>query len=447
MASIPSNREFGKTKASQKENQSRMPVASKARETRAQKRTVLGSITNVRVQPSRAAKIDGRQDENSGIPQKVFSGKLQNQPFSIYVDQEPPLLPRASAQGVVYHQDDDVENNAPTLDEAVARLPVIPPSSALSMEGAEASSYLDMSGVEEDVLEEDEENAEEDNVSMNVQEPREQPMSQAERSILLEEVSEYAQDIYRYLLLVEDRNRPRQGFMRRQEDVTLTMRSILVDWLVEVAEEYKLQRETLFLTVSYIDRFLSQMSVLRSKLQLVGAAAMFLAAKYEEIYPPDVNEFVYITDDTYQRKQILRMEHLILKVLKFDITSPTINWFCERLLRKLQADDILKHLTMFLCELVLVDNDRFLVFPSSLVSASAACLAKYTLGDQEPWTSECESLTKYTLGQLMPCVQMLYELHCHVEHHPQQAVREKYRLTKYNNVADLTPQPLLYLMQ
>ena len=51
-----------------------------------------------------------------------------------------------------------------------------------------------------------------------------------------------------------------------------------MDWLVEVAEEYKLQRETLFLAVNYIDRFLAQMSVLRSKLQLVGAAAMFLAA-------------------------------------------------------------------------------------------------------------------------------------------------------------------------
>ena len=56
------------------------------------------------------------------------------------------------------------------------------------------------------------------------------------------------------------------------------------------------------------------MSVLRGKLQLVGTAAMFIAAKFEEIYPPDLAEFVYITDDTYSKKQVLRMEHLILKV-------------------------------------------------------------------------------------------------------------------------------------
>ena len=66
--------------------------------------------------------------------------------------------------------------------------------------------------------------------------------------------------------------------MKKQPDITDSMRSILVDWLIEVAEEYKLHRETLFLSVSYIDRFLSQMSVLRGKLQLVGAACMFTAS-------------------------------------------------------------------------------------------------------------------------------------------------------------------------
>jgi cyclin-A len=66
--------------------------------------------------------------------------------------------------------------------------------------------------------------------------------------------------------------------MRRQSDITPNMRSILVDWLVEVSDEYKLHRETLFLAVDYVDRFLSVMAVQRQKLQLVGTAAMFIAA-------------------------------------------------------------------------------------------------------------------------------------------------------------------------
>jgi len=80
------------------------------------------------------------------------------------------------------------------------------------------------------------------------------------------------------LTLFQLRNRARVGYMRKQPDITSSMRSILGDWLVEVSEEYKLHRETLCLSINYIDRFLSQMSVLRGKLQLVGTAAMFLAA-------------------------------------------------------------------------------------------------------------------------------------------------------------------------
>merc|ERR1719369_1188225 len=141
---------------------------------------------------------------------------------------------------------------------------------------------------------------------------------------------EYFEDIYKYLRQSEVKRLPKSNYMTKQPDISHSMRSILVDWLVEVSEEYKLHDETLYLAVNYIDRFLSQMSVLRGKLQLVGTAAMFIAAKFEEIYPPDATEFVYITDDTYTKRQVLRMEHLILKVLAFDLTPPTIFYFVNR---------------------------------------------------------------------------------------------------------------------
>ena len=70
------------------------------------------------------------------------------------------------------------------------------------------------------------------------------------------------------------------------------MRSILIDWLVEVAEEYRLVPETLYLAVNYIDRFLAHVPVNRSKLQLVGVTCMLIASKYEEIHPPVRGETV-----------------------------------------------------------------------------------------------------------------------------------------------------------
>ena len=73
-------------------------------------------------------------------------------------------------------------------------------------------------------------------------------------------------------------NLPKWNYMTKQPDITFPMRAILVDWLVEVSEEYKLHTETIFLAVNYIDRFLSYMSVQRARLQLVGTACMFIAA-------------------------------------------------------------------------------------------------------------------------------------------------------------------------
>lgn len=97
------------------------------------------------------------------------------------------------------------------------------------------------------------------------------------------------------------------------------MRAILIDWLVDVHLKFKLLPETLFLTVNLIDRYLSVKSVQRSKLQLVGVSAMLITTKYEEIYPPTVKDFVYITDNAYSKEEVLDMESDVLSTLDFDI--------------------------------------------------------------------------------------------------------------------------------
>lgn len=80
------------------------------------------------------------------------------------------------------------------------------------------------------------------------------------------------------------------------------MRAILVDWIIEVHLKFRLLPETLFLTIELIDRYLAQVQIKRSNLQLVGVTAMLLASKYEEIYAPEVQDFVYITDNAYTRE-------------------------------------------------------------------------------------------------------------------------------------------------
>ncbi|XP_067849229.1 cyclin-A2 [Heptranchias perlo] len=255
-----------------------------------------------------------------------------------------------------------------------------------------------------------------------------------EKRVNANALPEYADDIHKYLREMELKCRPKAGYMKKQPDITNSMRAILVDWLVEVGEEYKLQNETLYLAVNYIDRFLSSMSVLRGKLQLVGTAAMLLASKFEEIYPPEVAEFVYITDDTYTKKQVLRMEHLILKVLSFDLAAPTINQFLNQYVGREKASNKVESLSMYLAELSLIDSEPFLKYLPSVLAASAFCLANYTIS-RTSWPRSLAQLTGYVLESLMPCVTDLYQTYLKASEHSQQAVREKYKSSKYHSVS------------
>nr|XP_009673162.1 PREDICTED: cyclin-A2 [Struthio camelus australis] len=266
-----------------------------------------------------------------------------------------------------------------------------------------------------------------------------------ERSPNVNNVPDYVGDIHTYLREMEVKCKPKMGYMKKQPDITNNMRAILVDWLVEVGEEYKLQNETLHLAVNYIDRFLSSMSVLRGKLQLVGTAAMLLASKFEEIYPPEVAEFVYITDDTYTKKQVLRMEHLILKVLSFDLAAPTINQFLTQYFLHEQTSAKVESLSMYLGELSLIDADPYLKYLPSVIAAAAFHLAGYTITGQT-WPESLCKVTGYTLENIKPCLMDLHKTYLKAAQHTQQSIREKYKSTKYHGVSLIDPPETLNLL-
>ncbi|XP_064208781.1 cyclin-A1 [Anguilla rostrata] len=251
-------------------------------------------------------------------------------------------------------------------------------------------------------------------------------------------VAEYAEDIHQHLRDREVKFRPKPGYIKKQPDITNSMRVVLVDWLVEVGEEYKLCAETIYLAVNYMDRFLSCMSVLRGKLQLVGTAAILLAAKYEEIYPPDVDEFVYITDDTYTKKQLLRMEHLLLKVLSFDMTVPTTHQFLRQFMVTEPVCTKTENLALYVAELSLLEVDPFLLHVPSKVAAAAYCLANYTM-NKALWPDSLYAFTGYSLAEIAPCLKDLHKLYLGADCRPQQAIREKYKSSRYGGVSLLGP--------
>jgi len=128
--------------------------------------------------------------------------------------------------------------------------------------------------------------------------------------------TDYVEDMYEYFRIKEGEAVVLPVYMDlTQSHINERMRSILVDWLVEVHMKFKLVPETLFLTVNLIDRYLERKEVTRSNLQLLGVSCLLIATKYEEIYPPSVSELVYICDNAYARQSVSQAYTLFLSDL------------------------------------------------------------------------------------------------------------------------------------
>ncbi|XP_065064793.1 G1/S-specific cyclin-E1-like [Rhopilema esculentum] len=115
-------------------------------------------------------------------------------------------------------------------------------------------------------------------------------------------------------------------YLKRHPSLQVRMRSILLDWLIEVCEVYRLHRETFHLAVDFVDRYLSyQSKIAKQRLQLIGVTSLFIASKIEEIYPPKITEFAYVTDGACTVEEITKQELLILQSLKWKLSPVTSN--------------------------------------------------------------------------------------------------------------------------
>jgi hypothetical protein len=138
-------------------------------------------------------------------------------------------------------------------------------------------------------------------------------------------VTSYVQDMYEHFRSKEATTSVRPVYMDEQQYINERMRSILVDWLVEVHLKFKLVPETLYLTVNIIDRYLAQAEVTRPKLQLVGVTALLIASKYEEIYPPELRDLVYICDRAYSKNEVRKILDYLLSIAYSYTRSHAIN--------------------------------------------------------------------------------------------------------------------------
>lgn len=248
-------------------------------------------------------------------------------------------------------------------------------------------------------------------------------------------VAEYAAIIFKDMRENEDKYRPSPNYMANQNDINEKMRAILIDWLIDVHLKFKLLPETLFLTVNIIDRFLDDSQVTRQKLQLVGVTAMLIACKYEEIYAPEINDFVYVTDKAYTREEILDMEGKILAKLKFNLTSPSSYRFLERFAKVHGVDDRTNNLAKYLIELALIES-KMLKYSPSNVAISSLYLACKIL-KKEAWNNTLARNCEYTESQIRPGAKDLCVLLQNANRTSLQAAKRKFATSKFMEISKI----------
>ncbi|KIW03601.1 uncharacterized protein PV09_05354 [Verruconis gallopava] len=241
-------------------------------------------------------------------------------------------------------------------------------------------------------------------------------------------VAEYGDDIFEYMRKLESKMRPNEHYMDNQNEIQWSMRSVLMDWMVQVHARFGLLPETLFLAVNYIDRFLSCKVVSLGKLQLVGATALFVAAKYEEINCPSVQEIVYMVDNAYTVDEILKAERFMLSMLQFELGWPGPMSFLRRISKADEYDLDTRTMAKYFLEVMIMD-ERFVACPPSFASAGAHCLSRLVL-DKGDWTLAHTYYSQYTYWQLHDLLAKLVEC-CQQPRKHHQAVFEKYREKKY----------------
>ncbi|CAG9322616.1 unnamed protein product [Blepharisma stoltei] len=205
--------------------------------------------------------------------------------------------------------------------------------------------------------------------------------------------SDSLQSYISHLLSLESQISPSPKYLIMQKDINAAMRSILVDWLIDVAVHFEVNDETLHLAVNYIDRVLSVAKVERSNLQLVGVACMKIADVFhersKEYYRQENSiEYAYITADEFTAAQVVEMEKEILKRIKFRVLAPTTLFFIKAYQAELNLDLSTYKIALFLSDLMLLSYES-LKYKYSLLAAGIIYIScAFTQGFPAPQNAD-----------------------------------------------------------
>nr|CAG8585161.1 15229_t:CDS:10 [Entrophospora candida] len=198
---------------------------------------------------------------------------------------------------------------------------------------------------------------------------------------------------------------PIRDYMKGQTELNWKMRTILINWIIEIHYKFDLLPETLFLSVNILDRFLSESVVKMAKLQLAGITAVFIASKYEEMAAPSITNYLYMSDGGYAEEEILKAERYVLQLLNYKLCYPNPMHFLRRISKADQYDIRSRTLAKYLMEITLIDHN-FVSCRPSMIAASSLYLARIMLNCGE-WHSNLIHYSTFTEQEIIPYSDMI----------------------------------------
>jgi len=221
--------------------------------------------------------------------------------------------------------------------------------------------------------------------------------------------------------------------MQKQDGINAAMRTILIDWLVEVHKRFKLVQESLYLTVHVLDRFLDVHTVSRSKLQLVGLGCLLVASKYEDTWPPRISDLIFIADKAYTRQEIISMECLILDKLEYNLGCPMPLNFLRRYSKVADSEAEVHTLAKYLLEISLLDFDMC-AYTYSQQAAASLSLARIVFS-QPSWSKTLSFHSGYEEHDIKTCVDTMSRVLVASVDSKYQAVRSKFASPKMMSIS------------
>jgi len=217
-------------------------------------------------------------------------------------------------------------------------------------------------------------------------------------------MSSFKEEIYKNLLISEDKNLFDYTSMSRQPYLNEKMRYILLDWIISVLKKIGNDMEVLFLTGALIDKLIERKkTIIRNRFQLIGVVALRLAYKYEENYDLTVDDCVYYCDDAYTREECLQMEKTILEVLDYSLTFPTSYTFLNFYLDHDVSNDSTKKFAIALLIKILPEYSM-LIFKPSIIASSVIYFSKKYVKSAPYWSVSLRKLTEYKVKDLTVCL-------------------------------------------